>query len=406
MARPRLEVADVIRQYGKEFLRTHGASLTLAQKYVLKSLAACRTAALGGHLQQCDRCGHQRPAYNSCRNRHCPKCQAAARAQWTAARERELLPVPYYHVVFTLPPSLARIALQNKKVVYDLLFAASSQTLQRVAADAKHLGAKIGFLSVLHTWGQNLQHHPHVHCLVPGGGLSADEQQWIACKKDFFLPVKVLSRVFRGVLLDGLKRAYRAGRLSFHGALVHLRRTSEFARLVRPLYQQDWVVYAKPPFGSPRQVLKYLARYTHRVAISNQRLVKLEAGRVTFRLKNYAQGNQWQTMTLDAAEFLRRFLVHVLPAGLVKIRHYGLLANCHRERQLARCRALIGTSAAEPADSPTAEIPLDSICQSAGDTDHDLCCPSCGVGRMRIVERTARPTIPELLSMPWPWDTS
>jgi hypothetical protein len=406
MTRPPLEVADVIRQCGKAFLRARGSSLTSAQRYVLKSLATCRTAALGGHLERCDQCGHERPAYNSCRNRHCPKCQAAARADWADARRAELLPVPYHHVVFTLPEPVARIALQNKTIVYNMLFAASAQTLQQIAADPKHLGAKIGLLSVLHSWGQNLEHHPHIHCLVPGGGLSADETEWISCAKDFFLPVRVLSRVFRGKFLQQLKKAYEAGQLSFHGRLEPLGNKSAFGQLISQLYEKEWIVYSKAPCGRrPERILKYLARYTNRVAISNQRLLALEDGRVTFRWKNYAKGNHWQTMRLDGVEFLRRFLLHVLPSGFVRIRHYGLLANCHRKEKLARCRELLNRK--ESQDIPDAAEPEgDWHSDTHDEPNEQTCCPSCRKGRMQVVKRLPRPTIPELLALPWVWDSS
>lgn len=406
MSRSPLEVADVIRRCGKEFLRVYGPSMTSAETYVLKCLAACRTSALGGHIEQCDRCGHKRPAYNSCRNRHCPKCQSAARADWMAERQKELLPVPYYHVVFTLPGAAARIALQNKKLVYDMLFAASAKTLHEVATDPKHLGAKIGFLSVLHTWGQNLDHHPHVHCLVPGGGLSQDEKAWIPCRKGFFLSVRVLSKVFRGKFLALLKSAYDAGELQLHGSLKSLRKQSEFQNTLSELYEKDWVVYAKPPFGSSRQVLKYLARYTNRVAISNDRLVRLREGEVTFLWKNYANGNKCCNMTLRATEFLRRFLLHLLPSGFVRIRHYGWLSNRSRKHKLARCRQLLETATsaqeqhaeAEATASPTIDP------ESAGDDCRH--CPSCRHGQMHIIERIARPATRKLLALPWPWDTS
>ena len=305
-------------------------------------IAACRTAALGGHVEECDRCGHQQIAYNSCRNRHCPKCQATAAAQWLEAREAELLPVEYFHVVFTLPAALGPIALQNPRVVYGLLFRAAAETLQQIAADPKHLGAEIGFLAVLHTWGQNLEHHPHVHCVVPGGGLSPDGSRWVACRPGFFLPVRVLSRVFRGKFLALLRAAFDQGKLSFHGKLGALADAGEFRRRLAASAQTEWVVYAKPPFGGPEQVLKYLARYTHRVAISNRRLVALEDGEVTFHWKDYAHGGGQKTMTLKAIEFIRRFLLHVLPSGFVRIRHYGFLANRVCREKLALCRALLG----------------------------------------------------------------
>jgi Putative transposase/Transposase zinc-binding domain len=382
MTRHRLEVADVFRDHGDAFLDRYGDMLSPEQRRALRDISACRTAALGGHVEECTECGHQRIAYNSCRNRHCPKCQATAAAQWMEAREAELLPIEYYHVVFTLPAALGPIALQNPREVYGLLFRAAAETLQQIAADPKHLGAEIGFLAVLHTWGQNLQHHPHVHCVVPGGGLSPDGSRWIACPPGFFLPVRVLSRVFRGKFLAMLRNAFEQGNLSFHGKLAVLADAGEFQRRLTASAQTEWVVYAKPPFGGPEQVLKYLARYTHRVAISNRRLVALEDGEVKFHWKDYAHGGGQKTMTLKATEFIRRFLLHVLPSGFVRIRHYGFLANRVCREKLALCRALLGVEEApvpvapEPATEPKATV--------AGEAAASVC-PSCGEGRMVIV---------------------
>ena len=346
--RPAVEVADVIRQYGEAFLAQYGSTLTADQRRALRALAACRTAALGGHVQRCLDCGHERIAYNSCRNRHCPKCQALARARWLEREAQWLLPVEYHHVVFTLPQEVAELALANRAVLYQALFAAASATLRDVAANPRWLGAQIGVLMVLHTWGQNLHHHPHVHAVVTGGGLSCTargvvdaDPKWRACRPGFFLPVRVLGRVFRGKYLELVRAAFDQDRLHFPARLQVLAEPRRFAAWLRPLYAQDWVVYAKPPFGGPAQVLKYLARYTHRVAISNGRLLKLEAGRVTFRYQDYADGHQQKTMTLDAVEFLRRFLQHVLPKGFLKIRHYGLLANRQRQEKLQRSRRLL-----------------------------------------------------------------
>jgi hypothetical protein len=327
MTRPALEVADVFRRHGDAFLDRYGDGLSHEQRRVLHDVTACRTAALGGHVEECDRCGHRQIAYNSCRNRHCPKCRATAAADWMEARAAELLPVEYFHVVFTLPAALGPIALQNPRAVYGLLFRAAAETLRRIAADPKHLGAEIGFLAVLHTWGQNLQHHPHVHCVVPGGGISPDGSRWVACRPGFFLPVRVLSRLFRGLFLALLRAAFDRGKLSFHGRIAGLADPGEFRRALAAVSGVEWVVYAKPPFGGPRQVLKYLARYTHRVAISNRRLVALDGDEVTFRWKDYARGGEQRVMKLQAVEFIRRFLLHVLPAGFVRIRHYGFLAN-------------------------------------------------------------------------------
>ena len=346
--RPALEVADVLREHGGVFVTKYGDTLTDTQRKALRDLSACRTAALGGHVERCLDCGHERLAYNSCRNRHCPKCQALARARWLAREAELLLPVDYYHVVFTLPAELSDLALANPRLLYNQLFQAASATLRDVAANPKRLGAQMGVLAVLHTWGQNLHHHPHLHCVVTGGGLSCDGQgvvegspRWVSCRPGFFLPVRVLSRVFRGKYLELLRAAFDQGQLTFPGRLGLLAEAGGFAELVRLLYKKDWVVYSKAPFGGPAQVLKYLARYTHRVAISNNRLLKLEEGKVTFRYRDYAADRQQKTMTLSAEEFLRRFVQHVLPRGFVKIRHYGLLANRQRADKLHQCRRLL-----------------------------------------------------------------
>jgi hypothetical protein len=386
MNRPRLEVADVIRSHGDDFLDAYGDTLSPEQRRALIDLARCRTAALGGHVVECDRCGHQQISYNSCRNRHCPKCQANAAALWVEARAAELLRVPYYHVVFTLPAALAPIALQNPRVVYDLLFRAAAETLLRIAADPDHLGAEIGFLAVLHTWGQNLQHHPHVHCVVPGGGLAPDGPRWVTCPDGFFLPVKVLGRVFRGKFLAGLRAAFDRGKLAFHGRLAELAGAVEFGRRLTASTQVDWVVYAKPPFGGPEQVLKYLARYTHRVAISNRRLLDLGGGRVRFRYKDYARGGERRTMELAATEFLRRFLQHVLPAGFVRIRSYGFLANRCRRDKVALCRELLG-AAATPEGESEGEPPCHVDGPAVGITPVrcPTLCPACGEGRLVVI---------------------
>ena len=333
-------------------------------------------------MEQCTQCGHQQNAYNSCRNRHCPKCQAAARKEWTQKRAAELLPVEYFHVVFTLPEQLSALALQNKRVIYGLLFRAASETLLKIADDPKHLGAAIGFLAVLHTWGQTLQHHPHLHCVVPGGGLSQDRSRRIGCRKGFFLPVKVLSRLFRGKFVASLKAANEQGRLVFHGQLKHLAERDHFASLLNQVSKLEWVVYAKRPFGGPVQVLKYLARYTHRVAISNQRLVSLSEGEVTFRWKDYADGNAVKEMTLDVREFTRRFLLHVLPRGFVRIRHYGLLANRCRSERIECCRKLLAHSPNQAASLEAANSNLDQC----ADLESELC-PVCREGRMTILKK-------------------
>jgi hypothetical protein len=381
MTRPGVEVADVFRRHADAFLDRYGEGTSQEQRRVLHDLTACRTAALGGHVEECDRCGHRQVAYNSCRNRHCPKCQANAAADWMEARQAGLLPVEYFHTVFTIPATLNPIALQNSRVVYGLLFRAASETLQQVAADPDHLGAEIGFLAVLHTWGQNLQHHPHVHCVVPGGGIAPDASRWVACRPGFFLPVRVLSRVFRGKFLSLLRNAFDRGRLAFHGKLGPLADPAQFQRRLADSARTEWVVHAKPPFGGPQQVLKYLARYTHRVAISNSRLVATEGDDVTFRWKDYAHGGKQKVMTLKAVEFIRRFLLHVLPAGFVRIRHYGFLANRVCREKLERCRTLLAAIAplvvAEPVPEPKRAV--------EGRPEAHTC-PACGEGRMIIIE--------------------
>lgn len=348
MIRPPLEVADIVRTYGAAFVKQHPRWLTSLHLKVLRAIAACRTAALGGHIEQCDSCGQRAISYNSCLNRHCPKCQAAARQRWLEKRSAELLPVPYYHVVFTLPHLLAPLALQNKALVYGLLFRAAAQTLLQIAADPKHLGADIGFLAVLHTWGQTLLAHPHLHCVVPGGGLSSDHRRWIPCGPKFFLPVKVLSVVFRGKFLAGLERAFNQHQLTLAGQLAPLQSPTAFADLLRAAAQPNWVVYAKRPFAGPAQVLTYLSRYTHRVAIANSRLMAMANGKIAFRWRDYTHGNRTRTMTLQADEFLRRFLLHVLPTAFVRIRYFGLLANRHRAQLLQRCRSYLQTKTLPP----------------------------------------------------------
>jgi predicted Zn-ribbon and HTH transcriptional regulator len=375
--RPPLEVADIIRAVGRSFIEKNRSWLTGLHRKVLSAIERCRTAALGGHKDQCSRCGYQAISYNSCRNRHCPKCQTNARDKWLAARQRELLAVPYVHVVFTLPHELAPLALYNKKLLYDLLFRTSAATLLEIAADPKHLGAEIGFLSVLHTWGSNLLHHPHVHCVVPAGGLSPDHERWVRPRYPFFLPVKVLSRVFRGKFVSGLKQMFQKGDLCLPGALQPLAQRKAFHSFLRTLFRHDWVVYAKRPFGGPEHVLHYLARYTHRVAISNHRLVSFAEGKVTFRWKDYAHRNKSRLMTLAAEEFLRRFLLHVLPRGFVRIRFFGLLANRRRSALLPLCRRLI----ADNSGSLAASSPTIQESSSSGST-----CPICG-GSMIVVER-------------------
>jgi len=376
----RLEVADVFRGSGLAFLDRYGKSLSFDQHRALRAIMLCRTRALGGHIEWCDQCGHSKQSYNSCRNRHCPKCQASARAAWMEARATELLPVPYFHLVFTLPNQLGPLTLQNKRVVYGILFRAAWETLRDLAKDSKYLGAKIGMLSVLHTWGSNLMHHPHLHCIVPGGGVSPDGEQWISIKqssqrKAFFLPVRVMSRVFRGKFIQHLKAAYRKGEIKLHGSLTSLKDGSKFEQLVNSSVKNDWVVYCKRPFGGPRQVLKYLARYTHRVAISNSRLVDYEEGSVRFRWKDYRNGSQPKTMQLDGVEFMRRFMLHVLPAGFVRIRHHGFLANRNRSENLARCRKLLGVN---ETSNPTTEAQ-----EGRTEIEGSALCPACKAGRLQ-----------------------
>jgi hypothetical protein len=346
--RPPLEVADLVRAHGAAFLARHGAALSAAQRQALADVAACRTAALGGHVHRCGACGHEAIAYNSCRNRHCPKCQGSRTAAWLQREASFLLPVAYYHVVFTLPAAVAEVVWQNRHVGYTLLFRAAQETLRELAADPKHLGAQVGLLAVLHTWGQDLHYHPHLHVVATGGGLAcapdgavAAPPRWRACRPGFFLPVRVLSRVFRGKYLDELRQAYAAGTLTFHGNLAGRAEPAAFAAWVRDQYRSDWVVYAKAPFGGPEQVLKYLARYTHRVALSNRRLLRLDGDQVEFAAKDYAAGGKQRVVRLRAEEFLRRWVQHVLPRGFVKIRHYGLLANRGRTERLELCRALL-----------------------------------------------------------------
>ena len=384
MGRTGLEVADIFRIHGPAYREVHGHAMSSAQRRVMRAIEICRTAVLGGHVDKCDRCGHRRISYNSCANRHCNKCQSLARAKWLAKHNTQLLPVSYFHVVFTVPDQIAAVALQNKKVVYGILFRAAAAALRRIAADPKHLGAKIGFLAVLHTWGQNLQHHPHIHCVVPGGGLSPDGRRWVACRKRFFLPVRVLSRLFRSLFLHGLKEAYAAGKLRLHGSLQPLADPENFKTRIKDCRKIEWIVYSKPPFGGPEQVLDYLGRYTHRVAISNDRLVRLEDGEVTFRWKDYRQGNQQKLMTLKTAEFIRRFLLHVLPRGFVRIRHFGFLANCHRETKLALCRELLGVP---PVDPQHSSAPEDCTTLYETLTGESLTlCPACHRGQMVTVE--------------------
>ena len=399
MDRPPLEVAEVFRRYGPAYRQEHGASLSTAQRRVMTAIEVCRTAALGGHVEQCDQCRHQRISYNSCGNRHCPKCQSLARAEWLEHRQAELLDCEYFHVVFTLPEQIAAIAYQNKRVVYGLLFRAAAETLRTLAADPQHLGAQIGFFAVLHTWGQTLVHHPHLHCVVTGGGLSPDGSRWICCRRGFLFPVRVLSRLFRRLFLEYLLKAFDAGELQFFCSLEPLRDRGAFLRYWAPTRKAQWVVYAKRPFAGPQQVLDYVGRYTHRVAISNNRLLGIEDGQVCFRWKDYRDGNQQKIMILAAEEFIRRFLLHVLPAGFQRLRYYGLLGNRYREEKLARCRQLLGMPPAQTPDSEPPQDYRDRYQQLTGCSLSE--CPVCHRGCMRVVE-----TLPPAHGPPAITDTS
>jgi hypothetical protein len=388
VSRPRLEVADVFHRHGAAWREANAGHVSLGQLQVISAIEQCRSAALGGHVERCEDCGHSRIAYNSCRNRHCPKCQGAAAKDWLAAREADLLPVDCFHLVFTLPAEIGPIAYQNKSVVYDLLFRTAAETLLTIAADPKHFGARIGFTAVLHTWGSAMTHHPHVHIIVPGGGISHDGTRWLPCRPGFFLPVRVLSRLFRRLFLAGLVDAHAAGRLAFFGDLEDLRRREAFLAHLAPLRTKNWFVYAKPPFHGPEAVLAYLARYTHRVAISNSRLLALDERGVTFRYKDYRRDGQarFRTMTLAPDEFIRRFLLHVLPKGFHRIRHYGLLASAGCKANIARARELIA-GPVPVIDAPAAQDDPDPAAAVAA--EHRPPCPCCG-GRMIIVETFER----------------
>jgi hypothetical protein len=378
MREHRLEVADVVRAHQPQFLERWGHVLSRQQSKTLRDIGLCRTPALGVHLEKCDRCCYETIAYDSCRNRHCPKCQSTARDRWLQREAASLLPVPYSHVVFTLPQQLAPLALRNQRLFYKLLFRAASETLLEIAADPRHLGARIGILAVLHTWSQDLRHHPHLHCLVPAGGLASDQSRWISCRHRFFLPVTVLSALFRGKMLAFLQHAYATQQLVFPGALSPLAQPDSFYRLLSLLRSKRWVVYAKPPFGGPPHVLKYLARYTHRVAIANGRLRSLDQGQVRFRWRDSKHNNRMKVMSLDAVEFIRRFLLHVLPCGFVKIRHFGLLANRNRRQTLTLCRQFLKTSVTD-----SAEVILTVRQHNA----LNRCCPLCQYGTLHIIAR-------------------
>ena len=381
MSRPALEVADIFRAYGPAWRRAQAGHLSLGQLKVMSAIERCRTATLGGHVARCEKCSHTHIAYNSCRNRHCPKCQGAAAKEWLAEREAELLPIPYFHLVYTLPAPIADIAYHNKAVIYDLLFRASAETTVKIAADPKRLGARIGLTSVLHTWGSAMTHHPHIHMIVPGGGLSDDGSRWVSCRPNFFLPVRVLSRLFRRLFLAQLVAAHEAGRLQFFGQHAALAEPAAFAAFLAPLRRTEWVVYSKKPFGGPAAVLAYLARYTHRVAISNRRLVAMDETGVTLKYKDYRiEGPQrYKTMTLATGEFIRRFLMHVLPKGFHRIRHYGLFANGNRAENIARARELLIMPAPQKQPETTAASEPDQPCVLPRP------CPCCG-GRMIVIE--------------------
>ncbi|MEM1235456.1 MAG: IS91 family transposase [Pseudomonadota bacterium] len=393
MPRPRLEIADIFRAHGPAWRRANAGHVSLSQLKVMSAIEACRTEALGGHVAACTKCGHSHIAYNSCKNRHCPKCQGPAARDWMAARAEDLLPVEYFHVVFTLPAEIARIACWNKRAVYGLLFRASAETVATIAADPKRLGARVGMTCVLHTWGSALTHHPHIHMIVPGGGLSPDGTRWVACRPGFFLPIRVLSRLFRRLFLEGLMSLHREGALTFFRDLAGLTDAAAFAAWLAPLRKTDWVVYAKPPFGGPEAVLAYLSRYTHRVAISNHRLISADAGAVAFRWKDYRIkcGDRSRVMRLSTEEFIRRFLIHVLPDGFHRIRHYGFLAGAGRTDKIAQIRVLLGAaSTANPetaGDDPAPPLTLREPC------------PDCG-GAMRIVEVFRRGQIPRSRAPP------
>jgi hypothetical protein len=389
MSRPTLEVADIFRGHGPAWRKANAGHVSLGQLKVMSAIESCRTAALGGHVARCEKCAHMQIAYNSCRNRHCPKCQGAAAKEWLAEREADLLPVPYHHVVFTLPAAVADIAYQNKAAIYDILFKTSAETLITIAADPKHLGARIGLTSVLHTWGSALTHHPHVHIVVPGGGISLDGKRWVSCRPGFFLSVRVLSRLFRRLFLQKLMAAHEAGALKFLGAHAPLAARKAFAAFLAPLRRIEWVVYSKRPFGGPAAVLAYLSRYTHRVAISNSRLISLDHAGVTFKWKDYrAKGrDRAKVMMLATDEFIRRFLIHVLPTGFHRIRHYGLFASHQRAENIVRARELL--------NSPAPQTEVSDPDSAAADEPPTLAhpCPCCG-GRMIIIETFRRGSMP------------
>jgi len=382
--KPFLEVAHVFRAFGPAYREVHGEGMPLRHKRVMRAIEICRSAELGGHVDQCDQCGTLRISYNSCRNRHCPKCQSLDKQRWLEARDKELLPTSYFHTVFTLPEGIRPLALRNQKVLYDLLFQSASETLTKLAKDPKHLGAQIGFIAILHTWTQTLMDHPHLHCLVPAGGLSTDGKRWVRSRENFFIAVKVLSALFRGKFLNGLKRAYEAGELTFAGQMEGLKQAPAFKQYLNELYNQDWVVYCKPSLRNPRKVMDYLGRYTHRVALSNDRLVKIEGNQVTFRWRDSADDNKIKWLTLEAFEFIRRFLLHVLPDQFVKIRYYGILSHRNRKGKLLRCRRLLGVWTDKESQKAPKETWEDLLTRITG-IDPRVC-PHCGKGKWVLRE--------------------
>jgi hypothetical protein len=384
-----LDVADLFRSYGAAYRHEHAHGLPLRHLRAMRAIEICRTAELGGHVDECDHCGALRISYNSCRNRHCPKCQCLDKERWLEAQKRDVLPIQYFHVVFTLPQALRPLALRNQKVIYNLFFRAVSETIKELCEDPKHLGAEPGFIALLHTWSQTLLDHPHIHCIVTGGGLSRDGDQWVPCKKTFFIPVKVLSAVFRGKFLDYLKKGYEKKVLTFSGAVAHLAEEKAFTGMMNKLYDQDWVVYCKLPFKNAETVIDYLGRYTHRVAISNERIVNLNDNRVTISYRDSADHDQIKRLTLDAFEFIRRFLLHILPDGFMKIRHYGLLSNRNRKTKLKRCRELLGAST-NPDQKKDGEEAWEDVFYRVTGIDLRIC-PCCGKGRM-VLRETLLPT--------------
>ena len=379
-----LEVADIFRAYGPAYREAHGHEMPGRHLRAMRAVEICRSAELGGHVDECDHCGRLRISYNSCRNRHCPKCQCLDQERWLEARKEDLLPTAYFHPVFTAPEGVKPLALRNQEVVYSILFRAASESIKELMEDPKRLGAEVGFIAILHTWSQTLMDHPHLHCIVTGGGLSPDGLRWISCKGEFFLPVKVLSRLFRGKFLAYLKEAYEKGKLAFPGKVAHWREKSAFNVLLKELYGQEWVVYCKPPFQSAERVMDYLGRYTHRVALSNDRLLKLEGGKVTFRYRDRKDNDRIKPMTLDASEFIRRFLLHILPDGFVKIRHYGILSNRSRNTKLGLCKRLLGVDCRHEGREKKSESWQDLLTRLTG---HDpRICPYCGKGRMVLKE--------------------